>query len=71
MDKFRIVVSGSDRVDVFKMKPDAIDTSDENSWSSYGVFVSLNSAFFLNSEFKPSDFKIVGDKFSPITLQNF
>lgn len=71
MDKFRIVVSGDSRVDVFKMKPNATDTSDTKSWEFVGTYTSLASAFFRNSAFKPSDFKIAEDKFNPITLQNF
>lgn len=76
MSKFRIVVFESsnenlDGVTVFRMKPDATDTSDMKSWEMVGTYNGLTSAFFRNSRFKPSEFRIVGNQFNPITLQNF
>jgi len=72
VDKFKIVVSeSSDGVTVFKMKENAADTSDINSLEMLGTYNGLTSAFSRNSRFKPSDFRIVGNNFSPVTLQNF
>jgi len=70
MKKYYRIEVFRDYVQLFRLKQDGI-TTDQASWEHIAIWKNLNSCFFANSEFKPSDFRIVGDKFTPVTLQNF
>lgn len=78
MEKYRITIFDSltptmseTGVCVFRMESGATDTSDIHSWKMIGEYESLRWAFFHNTAFKPSEFRVVGDTFNPVVLQNF